>query len=527
MYIFAGSPTVSKRKRPIVIIPKNASEKRSTTNGFHKETRSPSSRADDYHIRVSDASLASLSGVFEAAGKSSSLQFEHEGHAAESSAGELGRRMNTNGYSRSDMTGQSGRQTLGSAAADANPQTQQQAETVSPTWPAPYHASAPPSGPPGVSPPPRPQRVPSESLSPYAVPTRETTPPMLVPIPRVDSPVGLFRPPLQPVTRSFPVSDVFSHFPAQSHLLPGHFLARPYFPAGSALTGPYAPLGHYTSDLLHRLQRASNPSMTSLDRSADVTSRHSSSSHPSPAMMAHLVGAPDVTSFRHPISAHAHRQAHPFHRMIPPSRLAAQDHRPFPPPFPPVHSDIRTAQFPKRPRLSPPSSPFPQRRPAPAHRGSTASFATSNLSTSTLVTPSAATQQQQQQQQHPGHLQTDQHSPRIPPHFMRGSIIQLASGNMRRVEDLRTEDFVTSADVSEDLKIDCSQLVEIEAVPHRQSAMLTFHVGEQKLKVGTAHQPPPSPSDSSSRLQVTRCGLPTGEGLLYGYLFLVTLSNPF
>lgn len=70
-----------------------------------------------------------------------------------------------------------------------------------------------------------------------------------------------------------------------------------------------------------------------------------------------------------------------------------------------------------------------------------------------------------------------------PAHFMKGSIIQLANGELKRVEDLRTEDFVSSAEISSDLKIDSSTVVRIEESPSRGTAMLSFSVGENRVQV--------------------------------------------
>ncbi len=73
--------------------------------------------------------------------------------------------------------------------------------------------------------------------------------------------------------------------------------------------------------------------------------------------------------------------------------------------------------------------------------------------------------------------------PHYPPHFMKGSIIQLANGDFKRVEDLRTDDFVHSADISGDLKIDSSTVVRIEENRDRGTALLGFSVGENRIQV--------------------------------------------
>ncbi|KAL3858632.1 hypothetical protein ACJMK2_008903 [Sinanodonta woodiana] len=70
-----------------------------------------------------------------------------------------------------------------------------------------------------------------------------------------------------------------------------------------------------------------------------------------------------------------------------------------------------------------------------------------------------------------------------PPHFFKGSIIQLANGELKRVEDLKTDDFVHSADTSADLKIDSSTVVKIDENYETGTAQLGFVVGEHKVKV--------------------------------------------
>ena len=80
----------------------------------------------------------------------------------------------------------------------------------------------------------------------------------------------------------------------------------------------------------------------------------------------------------------------------------------------------------------------------------------------------------------PGSYQTQLH---YPEHFMKGSIIQLHNGELKRVEDFRTEDFVTSAELSDNLKIDSSTVVKIEEKRERGTALLGFSVGEHRIEV--------------------------------------------
>ncbi|XP_074865320.1 ataxin-1-like isoform X1 [Carettochelys insculpta] len=71
----------------------------------------------------------------------------------------------------------------------------------------------------------------------------------------------------------------------------------------------------------------------------------------------------------------------------------------------------------------------------------------------------------------------------LPSHFMKGAIIQLATGELKRVEDLQTQDFVRSAEVSGGLKIDSSTVVDIQESQWPGFVTLHFVVGEQQSKV--------------------------------------------
>lgn len=74
----------------------------------------------------------------------------------------------------------------------------------------------------------------------------------------------------------------------------------------------------------------------------------------------------------------------------------------------------------------------------------------------------------------------------LPPFFMRGSIIQLADGELKRVEDLKTEDFIQSAEISSELKIDSSTVERIDSGQTPNAVIIQFSVGELKAQVGHA-----------------------------------------
>ncbi|XP_029299768.1 LOW QUALITY PROTEIN: ataxin-1a [Cottoperca gobio] len=72
----------------------------------------------------------------------------------------------------------------------------------------------------------------------------------------------------------------------------------------------------------------------------------------------------------------------------------------------------------------------------------------------------------------------------LPPYFIKGSIIQLADGELKRVEDLKTEDFIQSAEISSDLKIDSSTVERIEgSISASNFAVVQFSVGEHRAQV--------------------------------------------
>uniref|UniRef100_A0A8D0CUS6 Ataxin 1 n=1 Tax=Sander lucioperca TaxID=283035 RepID=A0A8D0CUS6_SANLU len=63
------------------------------------------------------------------------------------------------------------------------------------------------------------------------------------------------------------------------------------------------------------------------------------------------------------------------------------------------------------------------------------------------------------------------------------SIIQLADGELKRVEDLKTEDFIQSAEISSELKIDSSTVERIDSGQSPNAVVIQFSVGELKAQV--------------------------------------------
>ena len=67
----------------------------------------------------------------------------------------------------------------------------------------------------------------------------------------------------------------------------------------------------------------------------------------------------------------------------------------------------------------------------------------------------------------------------VPPPFVKGSIIQLANGDLKRVEDLTTEDFIHSTRLCPDLKLETSTVVKIEEGSDSGSTHITFTINRR------------------------------------------------
>ncbi|VDK44480.1 unnamed protein product [Anisakis simplex] len=73
--------------------------------------------------------------------------------------------------------------------------------------------------------------------------------------------------------------------------------------------------------------------------------------------------------------------------------------------------------------------------------------------------------------------------PYYPSHFMRGTVIRLQSGQLKRVEEMSTSDFVLSAAMKSDLSLCNSTVVSIQEVDKDRHVLVTFAVGEHNTQV--------------------------------------------
>jgi hypothetical protein len=78
----------------------------------------------------------------------------------------------------------------------------------------------------------------------------------------------------------------------------------------------------------------------------------------------------------------------------------------------------------------------------------------------------------------------------FPPYFKKGSMIQLASGEMKKVEDLDTEDFGDSANLCQDISIEHATVIRIEPVQQTGLFLLSFSVGKSEVTISTSPEHP-------------------------------------
>ncbi|VDK53861.1 unnamed protein product [Gongylonema pulchrum] len=64
-----------------------------------------------------------------------------------------------------------------------------------------------------------------------------------------------------------------------------------------------------------------------------------------------------------------------------------------------------------------------------------------------------------------------------------GTVIRLQSGQLKRVEEMSTEDFVLSAAMKTDLILCNSTVVRIQEIEQTRQVLVTFAVGEQATQV--------------------------------------------
>lgn len=73
----------------------------------------------------------------------------------------------------------------------------------------------------------------------------------------------------------------------------------------------------------------------------------------------------------------------------------------------------------------------------------------------------------------------------VPSNFTKGSLIQLANGELRKIEDMRTEDFVSSAEHSPELRLAESTVVRIEENHATGTATITLSYNQRRTQVNT------------------------------------------
>uniref|UniRef100_A0A4W5LNT6 Ataxin 1 n=1 Tax=Hucho hucho TaxID=62062 RepID=A0A4W5LNT6_9TELE len=132
-------------------------------------------------------------------------------------------------------------------------------------------------------------------------------------------------------------------------------------------------------------------------------------------------------------------------------------------------------------------SPAPALAPAPVQASPSLSSSLSSSPAPVQASPTLSSSPSPAPALAPGPVQASpspSSSPTtLPPFFMRGSIIQLADGELKHVEDLKTEDFIQSAEISSELKIDSSTVERIDRGQTPNAVIIQFGVGEHKAQV--------------------------------------------
>ncbi|XP_074029701.1 ataxin 1 isoform X2 [Leptinotarsa decemlineata] len=72
----------------------------------------------------------------------------------------------------------------------------------------------------------------------------------------------------------------------------------------------------------------------------------------------------------------------------------------------------------------------------------------------------------------------------LPSNFAKGSLIQLFNGELRRIEDMRTEDFIISAERSPELRLAESTVLKIDENPQTENATITLTYNNRRAQVG-------------------------------------------
>ncbi|XGW23411.1 hypothetical protein V3C99_005557 [Haemonchus contortus] len=70
----------------------------------------------------------------------------------------------------------------------------------------------------------------------------------------------------------------------------------------------------------------------------------------------------------------------------------------------------------------------------------------------------------------------------IPSHFMKGTLIQMANGKLKKVEDMSSDDFLLAAPLSKEFNVDASVVLEISKAT--TLARVKFAVGQTQYEVG-------------------------------------------
>lgn len=259
------------------------------------------------------------------------------------------------------------------------------------------------------------------------------------------------------------------------HFPPPHMSFEPFLKAGSA---PIPQVPEFLRPLpkpaplvpRYNGSRQQHPSLPPHKEESSVSS--DDTAFPSSIYNSRLFPPPPPAFSHYPMQG-------PYGSLYP-AHYTPYRERPLPPnPNPPV-SPMEAYPGPQSPRYSPPSQVKPGQSLLKDKKFKVPSGKEGSLKHRILTRPEAKKKRPAAQ---PTPAEPPAPStPTVTPSFNKGSLIQLANGDLRKVEDMRTEDFVSSAEQSAALRLDPSTVVRID-ISAKGCNVLTLSYGENRNKV--------------------------------------------
>lgn len=267
------------------------------------------------------------------------------------------------------------------------------------------------------------------------------------------------------------------------HFAPPHMSFEPFLKGSAASSIP--PVPEFLRPLpkpaplvpRYNGNRQQHPSLPQHKEDPPVSTEDTS--FPSSIYNSRLFPPPPPTFSHYPLQG-------PYGNLYPTHYTPFRD-RPLPTnPNPPV-SPLEAYPGPQSPRYSPPAQVKPGQSLLKDKKFKVPSGKEGSLKHRILTTRPDAKKKRPSVPPTPSELPTSS-TPPSTPSFNKGSLIQLANGELRKVEDMRTEDFVSSAEKSPGLRLDPSTVVRIDTTSCTSKGynLLTLSYGENRNQVSAS-----------------------------------------